>query len=516
MFTLNSYKGKQYLKLFPILIALLFSYQIVAQQTSEKTTFFRAAREGNNDFIKSILKDKPDLINASGFMGTALHMTALSGHLKTTRLLIESGAKLNIQDGRGWTAMHYAAMMENTDIIRLLIKSGADINLTNNSGQTPLHVTIRAVNNKTQVAVIASILINNDATINTIDNKGDSPLIDAIKSGYTNLVNQMIKKEGDLKELIKSKPELIFNASIRGYSGIVKLLVDHGAKYNQTDSLGNTPLHYAAKHGNKKVVEVLIKAGSNENIKEANFKIGEYLNKKINAEQAYIWYLNHRGMAIKTKNHFFVFDDEITGVPPDRPSLANGSLSAQEIVNDNVISFYTCWHGRANEGSYIHNIEDSIINISHILNKIDLYRGSDKCNYMSPGDKLVIRDVVIHSLFSEQMTLSYIIKTDGLKIFYSGFVNDKKTVENEFKSFKGKLDNFDIVFISVTGMDSDIESYYEWAEAIINNLNPKMIIPTGMSYYTEKFARFKQYINNKYPGIAVNYGRNPGDRLIYN
>ncbi|MFC2097754.1 ankyrin repeat domain-containing protein, partial [Bacteroidota bacterium] len=488
----------------------------IEKQNSEKSNFFRAAQKGNNDSIKALLKRNPDLINAISFMGTALHMSAFSGHPETAELLIKSGAGLNVQDRRGWTALHYAAMLEHTDIINLLIKNDADLNITNKSGKTPLHITIGALNSKKQVPVITSILINKGARINTVATNGNTPLLDAIESGYSDIVNLMIKSGAKIEDLIKSNSELIFTASIRGYSEIVKILINHGAEYNLKDSLGKTPLYYASKHGNKQVADVLIKTGANEQIIENNYQTGEYLNKNIRNNQAYIWCLNHRGWAVKTKEHFLVFDDELAGVAPDCPSLANGSISANEIKNEDVISFFTCWHGEADQGSHIHNIEDSINNISHILNEIDVYRGSNKCTYMSPGKKTVVQDVEITSIFSEQMTLSYIIETDGLKIFYSGFVNEKEVVEKELDSLKAKIENFDIAFISVTGMDSDPESYYEWSDAIINRLNPKMIIPTGMSYYTEQFIKYKNHINNKYPGIIVKFASNPGDRISYN
>jgi len=55
-------------------------------------------------------------------------------------------------------------------------------------------------------------------------------------------------------------------AADRGYLGIVKFLLRHGANPNMKNDYGNTPLHYAAESGNSKVVEVLLKHGADPNI----------------------------------------------------------------------------------------------------------------------------------------------------------------------------------------------------------------------------------------------------------
>ena len=52
---------------------------------------------------------------------------------------------------------------------------------------------------------------------------------------------------------------------IIGRVACFKLLRDAGANLGATDSLGYTPLHYSAKHGNGEMVSLLIQAGVNVN-----------------------------------------------------------------------------------------------------------------------------------------------------------------------------------------------------------------------------------------------------------
>ena len=56
-------------------------------------------------------------------------------------------------------------------------------------------------------------------------------------------------------------------AADRGYLGIVKFLLRHGANPNMKNDYGNTPLHFAALYGHPEVVKLLIKHGADPNIK---------------------------------------------------------------------------------------------------------------------------------------------------------------------------------------------------------------------------------------------------------
>lgn len=48
---------------------------------------------------------------------------------------------------------------------------------------------------------------------------------------------------------------------------IVHSLLRHGATVNDMDLFGDTPLHVAAKHGHKEIIEMLIDSGGDRTIK---------------------------------------------------------------------------------------------------------------------------------------------------------------------------------------------------------------------------------------------------------
>lgn len=71
--------------------------------------------------------------------GTLLHLAVIAGCLETVEQLINSGARLNARDGRGWTPLHFAGFAnDDPKLIDRLLAAGADINVRDRNGMTPL------------------------------------------------------------------------------------------------------------------------------------------------------------------------------------------------------------------------------------------------------------------------------------------------------------------------------------------------------------------------------------------
>ena len=79
----------------------------------------------------------------------------------------------------------------------------------------------------------------------------------------------MLEKDSYLLEK-KDEEErtLLMRASDRGRLGIVKKLVEKGAKLNERDSMGMTAAHYAVMSEEVEVVKFLLKKGIDSNLKD--------------------------------------------------------------------------------------------------------------------------------------------------------------------------------------------------------------------------------------------------------
>ncbi len=132
---------------------------------------FDAARTGNVQRLKELVKLQPDTVNAknpAGFTplilagyrnqmeavkfliihkvdvnadspeGTALLAACYKGNLSFAELLIANGARIDATNIHGTTALMYAAMSGNADLVKLLLKQRVNKEITEKSGKTAL------------------------------------------------------------------------------------------------------------------------------------------------------------------------------------------------------------------------------------------------------------------------------------------------------------------------------------------------------------------------------------------
>ena len=105
------------------------------------TALHWAAERGDAPMIEILLYAGAETQSATRIGEyTPLHVAARNGHLEATRALLEGGADVHaITDPSGSTPLHLAAVSGNGDVIRALIEAGADPNAREGEWeQTPL------------------------------------------------------------------------------------------------------------------------------------------------------------------------------------------------------------------------------------------------------------------------------------------------------------------------------------------------------------------------------------------
>lgn len=106
-----------------------------------------AAKSGNPDLIREILRYQPKLELKNQYVDTALRIAATwqysayipeGARAECVRLLAKAGANINGRDEDGNTALHQP---RDKNVTAALIELGADVNARNNDGNTPLFTT---------------------------------------------------------------------------------------------------------------------------------------------------------------------------------------------------------------------------------------------------------------------------------------------------------------------------------------------------------------------------------------
>ena len=118
--------------------------------------------------------------------------------------------------------------------------------------------------------------LDSGADINATDESGDSALMLAMYGTHNNLAKELISRNADISTMRNKEGATVLMAAVNSTNAeIVSLLLSKNANIHQRDFEGETVLMYAAhNHGDrqptevaeaKKIIEILVKAGTNIN-----------------------------------------------------------------------------------------------------------------------------------------------------------------------------------------------------------------------------------------------------------
>jgi len=94
---------------------------------------------------------------------------------------------VNSQDVGGWSALHEAAYAGREDFIKLLLSSGANVNVQNSDGATPIFTAAQYGN-----VSCLKLLLKNGGDINLLTVDNASPLFIAAQEGFTSCINILL------------------------------------------------------------------------------------------------------------------------------------------------------------------------------------------------------------------------------------------------------------------------------------------------------------------------------------
>ena len=272
-------------------------------RNGDREIFLRSLRDGDIT-MATLMSTTKSNVNACDDKGTtALHVSAMSGHLECVKYLLRRNADINKKDlyqltplhvagghGRtvvveelfnsrrkvfcnerdiwGYTPLHRAVINYHFDTAEAMIRNGCLVNVPDENKRVPLHVSASYGHLET-----TRVLLNSGANIDWQDSRGRTPLYLAVVGKHQKVIYELVSRGADvnLAHAVNHMTPLGLAAQ-KGLVSCVQILIDGGARCSSRKSSENevVPLESALlrasnKNGKKfkefvKICEMLIEA----------------------------------------------------------------------------------------------------------------------------------------------------------------------------------------------------------------------------------------------------------------
>jgi ankyrin repeat protein len=221
----------------------------------QRSALHLACEKGHQDIVKYLIKwgKGLDLDWQNTFGNTALHWTASEGHLRIAEILLEAGAKTDLQNRFTMkTPLHWAAEEGNLEFVQLLIRFNADLEVKHVAGYTALHEAAKYGH----YDVVKTLLYHKASR----DSKG--------MDGKTAKDLAFASEAFKVTALIDRYPERLREGAYKNRAEtVVDIIISMGVAIDDADmDTGDTAMHLAAIMGHHNIINILSEYGANPNL----------------------------------------------------------------------------------------------------------------------------------------------------------------------------------------------------------------------------------------------------------
>ena len=190
-----------------------------------------------------------------------LHWAVMKGNTEVVKLLLQKGGLLQLEicDFNKNTPLIMAAKGGHLEIVKLLLTSGAQINKKNQKNQNPLHYAVRCGHFE-----IVKLLLVKGVDLNARNNTGAIPLQMGIHYNRVEIVKFLLQnsRPEDLEAKDNDGNTPMHWAALHGQKSILLILISKGAQLDSKNSCHETPLHLASREGHLEIVKLLLHRGA--------------------------------------------------------------------------------------------------------------------------------------------------------------------------------------------------------------------------------------------------------------
>jgi len=238
------------------LLELLASRGLLdVEATSHGRNFLiEAVRQGSMPIVEWLIAHGSNVSVTSGD-DCPVSLAAFEDRFEIMWRLHAAGASLHVMNEYGGTvlmsAVHYG---HEADAVKL-IEAGLDVNVANKRGDTPL--TLACSREELQ---LVKTLLARGAKAEPRGLRRDTPLMRAAKFRRLEIARYLLdSRMGDVNAQNARGDTAMIEACRSGATGVVELLIQHGASVTHSNKAGMTAFLEAAESGSYDVLELLLR-----------------------------------------------------------------------------------------------------------------------------------------------------------------------------------------------------------------------------------------------------------------
>lgn len=151
------------------------------------TVLHRQCEDQNLFNIQKLLMSKVDvnIVNRNGL--TPLAIALKNKSMDIVSILIQFGARLDIQDSNGDTSVHILCKSKDWEVLQKIPLQNV-INIQNKKGETPVIVSLKNKNLE-----LSRLLIQQGSNLNIADSEGNYPIILVLENNMMDLLNMILQ-----------------------------------------------------------------------------------------------------------------------------------------------------------------------------------------------------------------------------------------------------------------------------------------------------------------------------------
>ncbi|KAL7836602.1 hypothetical protein AOLI_G00278860 [Acnodon oligacanthus] len=269
-----------------------------AKNVHNRTALHYAVACRNVEAVDVLLRRRAKLDLQDKYGITAIHLAAWFGSLEILKLLVQGGADQRIENMQGMNMMHCAAVNDHTEIVEYIVDDlqmreldkednngnrpfavaaehgcvkmlqmlmEEPYNMAtmeeNQNGDTPLHLAAR--NGEIEAL---QLLLDNFEIRNEVNHAGETALYLAAVGNHEECVLALLQADCDPNIPTTNRTSPLHAVCKKGFTPVVKLLVDNGTQMNIQNQHLQTPLHLAVKNYHIPVIHALLESGCDADI----------------------------------------------------------------------------------------------------------------------------------------------------------------------------------------------------------------------------------------------------------